>query len=34
MADKKIRCVSLMDDRRLVDLVITRDILRYVEGLE
>jgi CBS domain-containing membrane protein len=34
MADKKIGCVPVMDDSRLVGLVTTTDILRYVEGLE
>jgi hypothetical protein len=34
MADKKMGCMSLMDARRLVGLVIAKDILRYVEGLE
>jgi CBS domain-containing protein len=34
MADRKIGCMSLMDDGRLVGLVTTADILRYVEGLE
>jgi len=34
MADKKIGCVPVMDDGRLVGLVTTTDILRYVEGLE
>jgi predicted transcriptional regulator len=34
MADKKIGCVPVTDDRRLVGLVTTTDILRYVEGLE
>ena len=33
MADKKIGCVPVMDDGRLVGLVTTTDILRYVEGL-
>lgn len=34
MADKKIGCVPVIDDGRLVGLVTTTDILRYVEGLE
>jgi CBS domain-containing membrane protein len=34
MADKKIGCVPVMDDGRLVGLVTTTNILRYVEGLE
>jgi CBS domain-containing protein len=34
MADKKISCVPVMDDGRLVGLVATTDILRYVEGLK
>ena len=33
MADKKIGCVPVMDEGRLVGLVTTTDILRYVEGL-
>jgi len=33
MANKKIGCVPVMNDGRLVGLVTTTDILRYVEGL-
>ena len=33
MADKKIGCVPVVDDRRLIGLVTTTNILRYVEEL-
>ena len=33
MADKKIGCVPVVDDRTLVGLVTTTNILRYVEEL-
>jgi CBS domain-containing protein len=33
MADKKIGCVPVVDDRVLIGLVTTTNILRYVEGL-
>ena len=33
MADKKIGCVPVINEGRLVGLVTTTDILRYVEGL-